>query len=108
MQDLYVETVDPQNPGHYMEGESSLPFEILEETLKIRDKKAPGGFREEKIQVRLTHRGPVVSGVMKGLSRRSGSSHCAGRPSRPWARNWAWPGSWGPDLWPKSAKSFPR
>ncbi|MBW1948975.1 MAG: penicillin acylase family protein [Deltaproteobacteria bacterium] len=67
VQDLYVETVDPQNPGHYMEGESSLPFEILEETLKIRDKKAPGGFREEKIQVRLTHRGPVVSGVMKGL-----------------------------------------
>ena len=42
MQDLYVETVDPTRPGHYLEGKVSHPFEIIEETLKIKDKNAPG------------------------------------------------------------------
>ena len=65
-QDLYVETVDPQDPGRYLEGEKSLPFEIVEETLKIKDK-AAGGFRQEKIKVRLTRRGPVVTGVLPNL-----------------------------------------
>jgi penicillin amidase len=66
-QDLYVETVDPNKPGNYLEGNQSIPFEIIEETLKIKDKKAPGGFRQEKIKIRLTHRGPVISGIMPGL-----------------------------------------
>ncbi len=66
-QDLYIETLDPNQPGHYLEGGKSIPFQIVEETLKIRDKEAPGGFREEKVKIRLTKRGPVVSGVLKGL-----------------------------------------
>ena len=66
-QDLYVETVDPANPENYLEGSVSIPFEVIEETIKIKDKKAPGGFREEKIKIRLTLRGPVISGVMPGL-----------------------------------------
>ena len=66
-QDLYVETVDPANPGHYLEGDDSIPFEVIEETIKIRDKKASGGFREKRINIRLTRRGPVISGVLPGL-----------------------------------------
>jgi penicillin amidase len=66
-QDLYIESVDPANPDNYLEGEKSIPFEIIEETLKIKDKKAPGGFRQEKIKIRLTRRGPVISGIMPGL-----------------------------------------
>jgi penicillin amidase len=66
-QDLYIESLDPENPNNYLEGEKSIPFEIIEETLKIRDKTAPGGFREEKIKIRLTRRGPVISGIMTGL-----------------------------------------
>jgi len=66
-QDLYVETVDPQNPDHYMEGGVSIPFSVLEENLTIKDKKAPGGIREETIQIRLTHRGPVVSDIFPKL-----------------------------------------
>ena len=66
-QDLFIETVDPADPGRYLEGGNSLPFEVITETLKIRDKATPGGFREEKIAIRLTKRGPVVSGVLKGL-----------------------------------------
>jgi penicillin amidase len=66
-QDLYIESLDPANPSNYLEGEQSIPFEVIEETLKIKDKTAPGGFREEKIQIRLTRRGPVISGIMRGL-----------------------------------------
>lgn len=66
-QDLYVETVDPADPGRYMEGGRSLPFQVIHETLRVRDKAAPGGFRQEPLLVRQTRRGPVVSGLMKGL-----------------------------------------
>jgi len=66
-QDLYVETVDPQNPDRYREGSLSLPFKVIEETITVKDKKAPGGFREQKTMIRLTRRGPVVSGLLKGL-----------------------------------------
>jgi penicillin amidase len=66
-QDLYVETVDPRNPDRYVEGEKSLPFSIIEETLSIKDKSAPRGFREERVKIRLTRRGPVISGVLSNL-----------------------------------------
>lgn len=66
-QDLYVETVDPRNGNNYLEGDASIPFTVLEETLKIKDKGAPQGFREEKIRIRLTRRGPVISGVIPSL-----------------------------------------
>ncbi|MBT3260082.1 MAG: penicillin acylase family protein, partial [Deltaproteobacteria bacterium] len=67
MQDLYVETIDPNQPDHYLEGTASHPFEMIEEKLKIKDKKSPGGYREENIKIRLTKRGPVVSEVLKSL-----------------------------------------
>ncbi len=62
-QDLYVETVDPKDPDRYLEGDQSVPFEIIEETLTIKDKKAPGGFKKQTINIRLTRRGPVISGI---------------------------------------------
>ncbi len=66
-QDLFIETVDPANPDRYLEGKQSLPFEEIAETVKIKDPDATGGFREERIRIRLTKRGPVVSGLLKGL-----------------------------------------
>ena len=68
VQDLYVETVDPDNPDNYLEGGDSKPFEVVYETLKIRDNEVPEGFREEQIQIRYTDRGPVSSGVLEGLT----------------------------------------
>lgn len=59
--DLFIEQIDPQNPGHYLEGDESYPFVIREETLLIKDDEAPTGLREERITVRSTHRGPVIS-----------------------------------------------
>jgi len=67
MQDLYVETIDPTRPDHYLDGKVPRPFQVIEEKLKIKDKEAPGGFREEVIKIRSTKRGPVVSEVLKGL-----------------------------------------
>jgi len=66
-QDLYVETMDPQDPNRYLEGDKSLPFEILTEKIIIKDKDAPGGKKEKEIKIKLTKRGPVVSGVLPGL-----------------------------------------
>jgi penicillin amidase len=67
IQDLYVEILDPKNPDRYLEGDQSLAFQVLEEELIIKDKKSEGGFRKEKIRIKLTSRGPVVSGVLPGL-----------------------------------------
>jgi len=67
MQDLYVETVDPAAPDRYLEGSESNAFEVIEEILRIKDKKAAGGFREETIRIRMTKRGPVVSDVFPDL-----------------------------------------
>ena len=67
VQDLYIETLDPEDPHNYLEGERSIPFEILREKMKIKDVEAPGGFREEDLEIKLTRRGPVVSGVLPDL-----------------------------------------
>ena len=66
-QDLYVETVDPKNPDRYLEGGKSFPFEVIEEALTVKDRDAPGGYRKEKLTIRCTRRGPVISGVLPGL-----------------------------------------
>ncbi len=67
VQDLYIESIDPDNPDNYLEGNRSIPFTKITETLKVRDKNSEGGFREETVTVELTRRGPVISGVMKGF-----------------------------------------
>ncbi|WP_020589648.1 penicillin acylase family protein [Desulfobacter curvatus] len=67
MLDLYIETVDPKNPDHYLEGDNSIAFGHIKERLKIKDKDSPGGFRTEDLDIRTTRRGPVVSKVLKGL-----------------------------------------
>lgn len=70
-QDLFIETIDPADPNRYMEGGKSHPFHILKEKIQIKNSKAEGGFQEEEVSVRLTRRGPVVSGVLKGLDARN-------------------------------------
>ena len=63
-QDLYVETIDREDPGRYMEGEQTVAFDVIEEQLKFKDKAVPEGYTVETIQIRQTHRGPVVSDVL--------------------------------------------
>ena len=61
VQDLYVETLDPADPTHYLDGGKSRPFDIVSETIRIKDKAAPNGVREQVLKVRYTQRGPVIS-----------------------------------------------
>ena len=61
VQDLYIETVDPANPQHYLDGGRSVPFEVVTEAIRVKDKAAPGGMREQALKVRYTRRGPVIT-----------------------------------------------
>jgi len=67
MVDLYIETIDPANPDNYLEGEKSIPFIQIKETLKIKDKDAPEGYKLKPVTIRATKRGPVVSNIFKDL-----------------------------------------
>lgn len=67
-QDLYIETIDPNNSANYLEGQVSIPFETIEETIKIKNEKKPSGFEMETFTIRRTRRGPVISNVQKGLN----------------------------------------
>lgn len=61
VQDLYIETLDPADLNRYLDGGHSVPFDVVTETIRIRDKAAVGGFREQALKLRYTKRGPVIS-----------------------------------------------
>ena len=65
-QDLYIEKVAPGQPDHYVDGDKVRPFQVIDEVIRVKDKNAPGGFREETLRVRATVRGPVISGPLAG------------------------------------------
>lgn len=64
--DLYLEREDPQRPGHYLDGETSRPFELIEETIRVR--RWGSGHREVPLRIRLTRRGPVISDHDMGVT----------------------------------------
>ncbi len=67
-QDLFVERVDPGDPGKYVTPDGSRPFGAREEYINVR-------FGEQvKIRLRTTRHGPVVSDVLdpKGTEVESG------------------------------------
>lgn len=66
IQDLYIETVDSERPGNYLDGGVSLPFSVWQEVFRFKDGDAPGGVREETREIRATRRGPVISDVLEG------------------------------------------
>jgi len=66
--DLYIESVDPDQPGNYLEGDQSYPFEVIEETLRIRKRPGSSEFREVPLRIRLTRRGPVISDHGMGIA----------------------------------------
>ncbi|MDH3510302.1 MAG: penicillin acylase family protein [Gammaproteobacteria bacterium] len=84
--DLFVETEDPDNPDRYLEGERSIPFEIIEDSLRILERGAGPGFRDMPLRIRVTHRGPVISDHGMGLA-----------PGKLLALRWAVPEAMRPD-----------
>ena len=67
VQDLYIETVDPDDGNRYLEGETAVAFEVRRETIKIKDKNMPDGYRDHMIEIRSTRRGPVITGLLPGI-----------------------------------------
>jgi penicillin amidase len=65
-QDLFIEKTAPGQPEHYVDGDQVRPFQVIDEVIRIKDKDAPGGFREEKMAIRATVRGPIISGPVFG------------------------------------------
>jgi len=59
--DFFVEKINPANADQYLTEDGYKDFKIVEETLKIKGK---DGVREEKLRVRISRHGPIISDVM--------------------------------------------
>src|SRR5690606_27882596 len=81
------ETVDPERPDHYLEGDQSLPFEVTEEVMRIRLRPGGSEFREETLRIRRTRRGPVISDHGMALD-----------PGRVITLRWSAPEAMGPEV----------
>jgi penicillin amidase len=58
VEDLFIERVDPADPGRYLTPEGSAPFETRRETILVR------GEQAVDITIRTTRHGPVLSDVL--------------------------------------------
>ncbi len=67
-QDLFIERLDPADPGRYLTPEGSVPFRTRTETIGVRDA-AP-----VTMTVRETRHGPVVSDLVPGAAELAGSA----------------------------------
>ncbi|MBL8311438.1 MAG: penicillin acylase family protein [Burkholderiales bacterium] len=68
-QDLFIEQLAPGKPDHYLDGDQAKPFAVSNEVIRIKDKDAPGGYREETLSIKRTVRGPVVSAAPLGANK---------------------------------------
>jgi len=62
--DFFIEKINPQNPDQYLTENGYKNFTIIEDIVKI---KSGNTFREEKIKVKISRHGPVISEVMQGM-----------------------------------------
>src|SRR5271166_817183 len=58
VEDLFVEKVDPTDPGHYLTPQGSAPFASRSETIVVR------GEAPVDVTIRTTRHGPVLSDVL--------------------------------------------
>ncbi len=62
--DFYTEKPNPANPDQYLTEDGYRDFMVINDKIRIKSK---DGFDEEKIRIKLSRHGPVVSDVMQGL-----------------------------------------
>lgn len=60
VQDLFIEELNPDNPDQYLYKDGWLDFEVIPETIHVKDNNEKDGFREEDILIRKTVHGPIV------------------------------------------------
>ncbi|MEP4377528.1 MAG: penicillin acylase family protein [Alphaproteobacteria bacterium] len=63
-QDLFIERIDPQDPGRYLTPDGSRPFILRGETIRVRGRGTP-----ERLVVRTTRHGPVLSDISDDAAR---------------------------------------
>lgn len=61
--DIYVERVDPADPGRYLTPDGSAPFDTLRERIRVRGREQP-----VEIVVRRTRNGVVISDVVDQIT----------------------------------------
>lgn len=67
-QDLFVERIDPNDPGSYLTPTGSARFEVRREVIRVRGE-------ERTIDVRSTRHGPVLSDVARPLASATPKGH---------------------------------
>jgi penicillin amidase len=67
VQDLFVETIDPADPGRYLTPDGPKPFATRDETIHVK------GGADVVLHVRETRHGPVVSDVVADLAGLAGA-----------------------------------
>jgi penicillin amidase len=68
-QDLFIERLDPDDPGRYRTPEGFRPFAVRQETIGVR------GEAPVVLTVRETRHGPVVSDLVPGAADAAGAGH---------------------------------
>lgn len=63
VQDLFIERIDPEDPGRYLAPGGSRPFAVREEVIRVK------GSQEVVVRVRETRHGPVVSEAVAGAGK---------------------------------------
>ena len=66
VEDLFVETLDPANPDHYMTPDGSMPFAQRSETIHVKD------AADVTIIARATRHGPVMSDIDSEMAKLAG------------------------------------
>ncbi len=60
VQDLFIEEINPDNPHQYSYLGEWVDFEIIPETIRIKDDSQESGFRLEDFEIKKSIHGPVI------------------------------------------------
>lgn len=58
MDDLFIEEVNPADPGMYKHGGQWVPFEVVEERIRVK------GEQDRVVRVRISRHGPVINDAL--------------------------------------------
>jgi penicillin amidase len=64
VQDFFLEKINPNNPEEYLFKGNWHQVRTYQETIRVRDKDYPGGYRKEGLTIRCTNHGPILPDIM--------------------------------------------
>ena len=69
VQDLFIEKVDPDDPGHYLTPTGSRPFDVRREVIEVKD------GEDMVVRVRETRHGPVLDDALPSAAGAAPAGH---------------------------------